>query len=95
MSLALEHAHILIGTEHNGQPETENKNSGHTESEKAPLIEERKRKHEDTPVSGEHNGEEIKRENKGTTDVNGNEGHDAKKKKLDYVDNSHKNEMVW
>ena len=95
MSLHLEHAHILIGTEHNGQPETENKNSGHTESEKAPLIEERKRKHEDTPVSGEHNGEEIKRENKGTTDVNGNEGHDAKKKKLDYVDNNHKNEMVW
>ncbi|XP_067045730.1 uncharacterized protein [Acropora muricata] len=82
------------GTEHNRQqPETENKNNRHTESEKAPVIEERKRKHEETEVHGEQNNEEIKRENKATTDVNGNEGHDAKKKKLDYVDNSHKNEM--
>ena len=45
-------------------------------------------------MNADHNGEDIKKENDGTTDVNGNEGPDAKKKKLGYVENSHKNEMV-
>ena len=45
-------------------------------------------------MNGEHNGEDIKKENGGTTDVNGNEGPEAKKKKLDYIENGHKNEMV-
>lgn len=81
------------GKEHNGQPETEDKHNRHEESEKGALIEERKRKHEDASVNGEHKGEDVKKENDGTTDVNGNEGPEAKKKKLDYVESSHKNEM--
>ena len=45
-------------------------------------------------MNGDHNGEELKKEIDGTTDVNGNEGPEAKKKKLEYTENSHKNEMV-
>lgn len=45
-------------------------------------------------MNGDHNGEELKKESDGTTDVNGNEGPEAKKKKLEYTENSHKNEMV-
>lgn len=59
------------------------------------MSEDRKRKHDDTPVNGEHNSEDVKRgESVSTTDVNGNEGPDAKKKKLEYIENGHKNEMV-
>lgn len=86
--------YLLTGTEHNGKSETDSKQNGHTEGENRSLGEERKRKHDDTPVNGEHNGEDIKKENGGTTDVNGNEGPEAKKKKLDYTENGHKNEMV-
>lgn len=85
----------LPGTDHNGKPETETKQNGHTEGENGTLSEDRKRKHDDTPVNGEHNSEDVKRgESVSTTDVNGNEGPDAKKKKLEYIENGHKNEMV-
>jgi len=83
------------GVDHNGKPETEGKENGHTEGENGSLGEERKRKHDETPVNGEHKGEELKHENHdATTDVNGNEGPDAKKRKLGYIENGHKNEMV-
>ena len=83
------------GIDHNGKPETEGKENGHTEGENgSSLGEERKRKHDETPVNGEQKGEEIKHENDTTTDVNGNEGPDAKKRKLGYIENGHKNEMV-
>lgn len=45
-------------------------------------------------MNGEQNGDDIKQENDATTDVNGNEGPDAKKRKLGYIENGHKNEMV-
>ena len=82
------------GTDHNGKSEKEGKQNGHTEGENGTSGEERKRKHDDTPVNGEQNGEDVKKENGGTTDVNGNEGPDAKKRKLGYIENGHKNEMV-
>lgn len=83
------------GTDHTGKSETEGKENGHTEGENGSLGEERKRKHDETPVNGEQKGEEIKHENHdATTDVNGNEGPDAKKRKLGYIENGHKNEMV-
>ena len=84
----------MPGTNHNGEPETEPKQNGNTEGENGTLSEDRKRKHDDTPINGEHSGDDIKKESNGKTDVNGNEGPDAKKKKLGYIENGHKNEMV-
>ena len=89
---------LLTGTDQNRKSETEAKQNDHTENENGTSGEDRKRKHEDTPVNGDHNSnsnsEDVKKENDGTTDVNGNEGPDAKKKKLGYIETSHKNEMV-
>lgn len=82
------------GTDHNVKSEGDEKRNGNSEEENGTSTEDRKRKHEDTQVNGDHNGEELKKEIDGTTDVNGNEGPEAKKKKLEYTENSHKNEMV-
>ena len=85
---------FYAGTDHNGKSETEGKQNGHSEGENGTVGEERKRKHDETPVNGEQNEEDVKKENNGTTDVNGNEGPDAKKRKLGHIENGHKNEMV-
>lgn len=74
--------------------EIEDKYNGYEESEKGVLIEERKWKYEDVFVNGEYKGEDVKKENDGMIDVNGNEGFEVKKKKFDYVESSYKNEMV-
>lgn len=82
------------GTDHNGKSETESKQNGHPENgENGTVGEERKRKHDDTSVIGDQSDEDVKKENNGTTDVNGNEGPDAKKRKLGHIENGHKNEV--
>ena len=87
--------YIRAGTDHNGKSETESKQNGHPENgENGTVGEERKRKHDDTSVIGDQSDEDVKKESNGTTDVNGNEGPDAKKRKLGHIENGHKNEVV-
>ena len=87
--------YFRAGTDHNGKSETESKQNGHPENgENGTVGEERKRKHDDTSVIGDQSDEDVKKESNGTTDVNGNEGPDAKKRKLGHIENGHKNEVV-
>ena len=85
---------LIIGTDQNTKPETEVKQNGHSEGEKGSVDEERKRKLEESSANGDQQPEDQTNENSGLTDVNGNEGPDAKKRKLGYVESGHKSDVV-
>ena len=59
------------------------------------LKEERKRKLDELPVTGNANEEDpLKKENGHHTDVNGNEGPESKKRKITYTENGGRTDTV-